>query len=120
MTVALRLALTILQELLQPLQQLSEDEFYELDPVADPEAMAPWDLLAFRADGTPVWWPATRNETLEGEWTPRERRRILLERIRENLPADFPQRPSKPRDIQKLLGALRHVAYWVTSGGSDV
>jgi hypothetical protein len=109
-----------LQDLLQPLQQISEEMFYELDPVAhDPEAMAPWDLLAFRADGTPGWWLATRNDTPWKEGTPNERRRILLERIRENLPAEYPRRP-EPRDIQRLLAALRHVAYGVTSGASDI
>jgi hypothetical protein len=110
-----------LQELLQPLQQLSEDEFYELDPLAhDPEAMAPWDLLAFRRDGTPMWWPTSRDDQNEGDWTPQERRRILLEKMLESLPPEFPQSPSTPQELRTLLQALRHVAFGVTSGASGI
>jgi hypothetical protein len=60
---ALRPAMTSLQELLQPLQQLSEDEFYELDPVAQFDS-------AIRAR---AWRSDARSAVNRAESTPRPR-----------------------------------------------
>ena len=115
-----QLPLDDLQDLLQPLQALSEEEAEQLDLGAQaPEAMATEELLAFQEDGTPSWWPRHRDEN-GSDWTDRERPRVLLARIREHLPADFPTTPSARSDVQRLLRTLRHIAYGVTSKASGI
>lgn len=107
-----------LNQLLNPLRQLSEDDAERFDPDQhNPEAMPLWDLLAFREDGTPQWWPMEK----DGQpWPPSQRRRVLLEKMTETLPADFQPQDDSPTNMRLLLRSLRHIAFGVTSQASGI
>ena len=108
-----------LQRLLRPLQALSDRDLTNL-PDEDHEGVLPnLELLTFRADGTPEWWPLNRG-TNGRDWTSDQRRRVLLERIMENLPVGFPPTPSQPSDVLSLVSTLRHIAYAVNSEDSGI
>lgn len=108
-----------LQALLQPVQELSEDALAALPNQDSPEYPGNEELLSFRPDGTPNWWPVNRHENGEN-WSLSERRRVLLNRIRENLPAGFPQTPSSRTDVHAIVSSLRHIAYGLQSQASAI
>ena len=72
-----------LQKLLAPLQVMPEEELDNLPVEPDNEELLSLaELLEFRLDGTPTWWPLNREEN-GGDWSLRQRRAVLLKRIGE-------------------------------------
>ena len=108
-----------LQSLLAPLQELSDQDLELLQDEQSPDVLSNQELLSFRPDGTPTWWPVNREEN-GGDWSLSQRRRVLLNRLRENLPADFPPTPSSPTDTRKIVQTLRHIAYGLQSQASAI
>ena len=108
-----------LQTLLAPVQQLSDQDLELLPDEQSPDLLPNQELLSFRPDGTPTWWPLNRAEN-GGDWTASQRRRVLLNRLRENLPEDFPPTPSAPTDVPTLVRTLRHIAYGLQSEASAI
>ena len=108
-----------LQALLAPVQHLSDQDLVNLPSEDSPDVLSNEELLSFRPDGTPAWWPLSRDEN-GNDWSLSQRRRVLLRRLRENLPEDFPQTPSQPSDVHKLVRSLRHIAYGLTSQASGI
>ena len=108
-----------LQALLAPLQQLSDQDLELLPDQQSPDVLPNQELLSFRHDGTPTWWPLNRDEN-GNDWSVSQRRRVLLKRILENLPEDFPATPSQPTERRKLVRSLRHIAYGLTSQASGI
>jgi hypothetical protein len=110
----------LLHQLLSPLYELSDQERDRLDDVPDdPELLNNENLLAFHQDRTPVWWPQQRAWN-GGNWSPKERKRVLLERLRELLPEDFPLTPSSRSDVQHVVNSLRHIAHGLTIEESGI
>lgn len=105
-----------LQRLLFPLQTADPDD---LPPPENPDLPGNEDLLQFRPDGTPSWWPLNRDENGH-DWSLRQRRNVLFERLRENLPGDFPEQPSTPTELHKLVGSLRHIVYGLSLEASAI
>ena len=62
------------------------------------------------------WW----NGGDEGDWSPEERRQVLHEKLRSQLPQGFPKPPSTPSEKQKVVDSLRLIAYAVHSEVSDI
>lgn len=108
-----------LQNLLSPLQSLSDQDLLDLPNEDSPDVLPNEELLSFRPDGTPTWWPLNRDENGH-DWSPSQRRRVLLKRLQENLPAAFPPMPSSRTDTHNIVRSLRHIAYGLQSQASDI
>jgi hypothetical protein len=87
--------------------------------VSNPEVLGNEELLEFRPDGTPTWWPLNR-EGNGHNWSLSQRRRVLFKRLQEHLPVDFPLTPSSPTDVPPLVRSLHRIAYGVQSGASGI
>lgn len=108
-----------LQKLLVLVQDLDPQTFDALPDADSPEYPGNEELLSFRPDGTPTWWPLNRAEN-GGDWSLSQRRHVLLSRLLENLPADFPPTPVTPTDAHKIVRSLRHIAYGLHSEASAI
>lgn len=110
-----------------------------LDPIlsADPSAFQngrdpSWptidETLQFREDGTPEWWPTTRDLQHDAmlsalgrrSWTSQaERRASLLRNLRESLPTSLTT-PQTNAEQQQLVDTLRRTYAGLLSGASDI
>ena len=96
-----------LQQLLAPLQNLSEEEAYDLDPEGQQgNGLLTDQLLAFDPSGLPLWWPTSGSQP--------DRRRALLEKIDETLPADYQPNSETPTNRRQLVRTLRLIASELT------
>jgi len=116
---AARLALEndALQKLLNPLQSADPSEFQDH---LGPEAPSLDDTLQWEPDGLPTWWPASREKADGPPWSPSERRQVLLRRLTEHLPPNFPSRPQTPAETQRLVDSLRLTYDALRSGASRI
>ena len=105
-----------LQAWLLPLQQLQNGALATLEAEfpESPDLLSLPDLLAFRSDGSPEWWPLNRDEN-GANWSLAERRQHLFALLKDQLPAALPARPSSPTDVRQRVASLRHIAYGLHS-----
>lgn len=106
-----------LQKLLGPLQSADPSEFQDH---LGPEAPSLDDTLQWNPDGLPTWWPESRDRADGGQWSPSERRKVLLHRLTEHLPPKFPAPPQTPAETQRLVDSLRLTYDALRSGASRI
>ncbi len=109
-----------LRALLDPIVKLSPSERNQLADVQDdPDLMSNDQLLEFRPDRTPTWWPHRRTQN-GGDRGPHERQRGLFNRVQGLLPAGFPAAPPQLSEKQNVVNILRPIAYGLTSEESGI
>lgn len=99
-----------LERLLAPVRRLATRD--DLPESRDPDLLQNDLLLAFHPDGSPTWWPLNRPDR---PWSPKERRRVLQQRLRENLPDDLDAWLRHKSNVPPTLDILRRIAYEAAS-----
>ena len=96
-----------LQLLLGSVQALGPEAFPSLNQQAQsPDLPSLDETLQWEPDGRPTWWPHSRP--------------LLLQHLRENLPARFPNQPTTHFEQQQLVAALHHTHGALHSGALDI
>lgn len=109
-----------LQKLLEPLQAADPDEFK--DQLAGLEGPSLDDTLQWELDGLPSWWPKVNRSGDEDlrNWSPSQRRAVLLRNLRDELPSTFPASPKTSSEKQTLVDTLRHIHGGLAYAASDI